>query len=178
MASTSIACPRETTDKRRTTTTNSSSSHHHDSEPSRPHSLICTGAEPIHPVHASSQLCRAAVAPRNEVIFLPFWRGFLCTCSHQYTRRFFLFPPSTGRCAAQYLRCERTFQLDSTTPLYIFFEHVSLRHLFISISSSPKRARLWGVHWTAQVDTLLAAPSDSLFKRSSLRCILESIHVT
>ena len=49
-----IACPRETTDKRRTTTTNSSSSHHHDSAPSRPHSLICTGAEPFHPVHVSS----------------------------------------------------------------------------------------------------------------------------
>ena len=74
MASTPIACPRETTDKRRTTTTNNSSSHHHDSAPSRPHSLICTGAEPIHPVHASSQLGRAAVAPRNEFIFLPFWR--------------------------------------------------------------------------------------------------------
>jgi len=75
VASTPIACPRETTDKRRTTTTNSSSSHHHYSAPSRPHSLICTGAEPIHPVHASSQLCRAAVALRNEVILLPFWRG-------------------------------------------------------------------------------------------------------
>ena len=74
VASTPIACPRETTDKRRTTTTNSSSSHHHDSAPSRPYLLICTGAEPIHPVHASSQLGRAAVAPRNEVIFLPFWR--------------------------------------------------------------------------------------------------------
>jgi len=92
VASTLIACLRKTTDKRRTTTTNSSSSHHHDSAPSmmmiafitfksslvpRPHSLICTGAEPIHPVHASSQLGRAAVASRNEVIFLPFWRGFL-----------------------------------------------------------------------------------------------------
>ena len=58
-------CPsRGTTDKRRTTTTNSSSSHHHDSAPSRPHPLICTGAEPIQ-----------AVPPRNEVILLPFWRG-------------------------------------------------------------------------------------------------------
>jgi len=66
--------------KRRTTTTNSSSSHHHDSAPSRPHSLICTGAEPIPPVHASSQLGRAAVTPRNEVIFLPFWRVFQ-TCA-------------------------------------------------------------------------------------------------
>jgi len=75
VASTPITYPRETTDKRRTTTTNSSSLHHHDSVPSRPHSLICTGAEPIHPVHASSQLGRAAVAPQNEVIFQPFWRG-------------------------------------------------------------------------------------------------------
>ena len=74
-------CPsRGTTDKRRKTTTNSSSSHRHDSAPSRPHPLICTGAEPIHPVHCPRQLpawpCRP-IAPRNEVIFLPFWRGFL-----------------------------------------------------------------------------------------------------
>jgi len=79
VTSSPIARQRGTTDKRRTTTTNSSSSHHHDGAPSRPHSLICTGAEPIHPVHASSQLGRAAVAPRNEVIFLPFWRGLLWT---------------------------------------------------------------------------------------------------
>ena len=47
---------------------------HHDSAPSRPHPLICTGAEPIHPiVHASYQLGHG---PRNEVIFLRFWRGF------------------------------------------------------------------------------------------------------
>jgi len=80
--STPIACPRETTDKRRTTTTNSSLSHHHDSAPSRLHSLICTGAEPIHPVHASSQLGRAAVASRNEVMFLPFWRAYIQTYIH------------------------------------------------------------------------------------------------
>jgi len=67
VTSTPIACPREKTDKRRVTTTNSSSSHHHDSAPSRPHSLICTGAEPFHPVHASSQLGCAAVAPRNRM---------------------------------------------------------------------------------------------------------------
>ena len=51
----------------------------HDSAPSRPHVLICTGAEPIHPVHCPRQLpawpCRP-MAPRNEVIFLPFWRDF------------------------------------------------------------------------------------------------------
>ena len=56
---------------------------HHDSAPSRPHPLICTGAEPIHPVHCPPQLpawpCRPMV-PRNEVIFLPFWRGFVCKC--------------------------------------------------------------------------------------------------
>jgi len=63
-ASSPIVCARRTTDERRTTTTNSISSHHHDSAPSRPHPLICTGAEPIQ-----------AVAPRNEVILLPFWRG-------------------------------------------------------------------------------------------------------
>ena len=77
MVSIPIACPRETTDKCRATTTNSSSSHHHDSAPSRPHSLICTGAEPFHPVHASSQLGCAAVTPQNEVIFLPFWRAYI-----------------------------------------------------------------------------------------------------
>ena len=77
MASTPFTCPRDMTDKHRTATTNSISSHHHDSAPSRPHLLICTGAEPFHPVHASSQLGCAAVAPRNEVIFLPFWRVFL-----------------------------------------------------------------------------------------------------
>ena len=51
---------------------------HHDSAPSRPHPLICTGVEPIHPVHCPRQLpvwpCRP-MAPRNEVIFLLFWRG-------------------------------------------------------------------------------------------------------
>ena len=52
---------------------------HHDSAPFRLHPLICTGAEPIHPVHCPRQLpawpCRP-MAPRNGVIFLPFWRGF------------------------------------------------------------------------------------------------------
>jgi len=48
-----IARPRGTMDKRRTNTTNSSSSHHHDSAPPRPQPLICTGAEPIHPVRPS-----------------------------------------------------------------------------------------------------------------------------
>jgi len=56
VASSPIACPRGTTDKRRTTTTNSSSLHQHDSAPSRPHLSICTGAEPIHPVHGPPKL--------------------------------------------------------------------------------------------------------------------------
>jgi len=51
-----ITRPRGTTDKRRTTTTYSSSSHHHESAPSRPHLLICTGAEPISRVHCPRQL--------------------------------------------------------------------------------------------------------------------------
>ena len=50
---------------------------HHDSAPSRPHPLICAGAEPIHPVQYPCQLqawpCQP-MAPWNEVIFLPFWR--------------------------------------------------------------------------------------------------------
>jgi len=46
---------------------------HHDSAASRPHQLICTGAEPIHPVHCPRQL---PAWPRKEVIVLPFWRGF------------------------------------------------------------------------------------------------------
>jgi len=45
---------RGTTDEFRTTTTNRSSSHHRDSVPPRLHPLICTGVEPIHPIHAQS----------------------------------------------------------------------------------------------------------------------------
>ena len=71
-----LACPRGTMDKRRTNTTNSSSSHHHDSAQSRPHPLICTGAEPIHPVDSPSKLPAWLWPPRNEVSFLPFWRVF------------------------------------------------------------------------------------------------------
>jgi len=56
VASSPIARPRGTTDKRRTTTTNSNSSHHHDSALPRLQPLICTGAEPIHPVHGPPKL--------------------------------------------------------------------------------------------------------------------------
>jgi len=71
-----IARPRGTTDKHRTTTTNSSSSHHHYSAPSRLQPLICTGAEPIHPIHGPPKLRATDTTPRNEVTFLPFWRCF------------------------------------------------------------------------------------------------------
>jgi len=49
--------------------------------------LICTGSEPIHPVHCPRQLpawpCRP-MAPRNEVIFVSFWRGFNMWNSDKY----------------------------------------------------------------------------------------------
>jgi len=61
--------PRGMTDKRRTATTNSSSSHHHDSAPSRPHPIICTGAEPIHPVHCPCQLQLGRVPPKRDHFF-------------------------------------------------------------------------------------------------------------
>jgi len=51
VASNPIARPRGTTDKRRSNTIDNSSSHHHDSAPPRLQPLICTGAEPIHPIH-------------------------------------------------------------------------------------------------------------------------------
>ena len=76
MASSPITCPRGTTDKRRTTTTNNSSSHHHDSAPSRPHPLICTGAEPIHPVHGPPKP-RAWLRPPETRSFFCHFGGFL-----------------------------------------------------------------------------------------------------
>jgi len=70
VASSPIA--RGTTDKRRTTTTNSSSLHHHDSAPSRPHPLICTGAEPIHPVHGPPKLRAWPWPPETRSFFCHF----------------------------------------------------------------------------------------------------------
>jgi len=72
VASSPIAHPRGTTDKRRTTTTNSSSSHHHDSAPSSPHPLICTGAEPIHPVHSPPKLPAWLWPPETRSFFCHF----------------------------------------------------------------------------------------------------------
>jgi len=75
VASSPIACPRGTTDKRRTTTTNNSSSHHHDSAPSRPYPLICTGAEPIHPVHGPRKLPAWPWPPETRSFFYHFGRS-------------------------------------------------------------------------------------------------------
>ena len=80
MTSSPFARPRGTTDKRRTTTTNSSSSHHHDSAPFRPHPLICTGAEPIHPVHGPPKLPAWPWPPEM--------RSFSC----HFGRVFYAFP--------------------------------------------------------------------------------------
>ena len=80
-------CPsRGTTDKRRTTTINSSSSHHHDSAPSRPHPLIYTGAEPIHPVHGPPKLRAWPWPPETK-------RGILAGF-YLLVPRFFADPPT------------------------------------------------------------------------------------
>ena len=63
---------RRTTGKHRTTTTDSSSSHHQDSAPSRPHPLICTGAEPIHPVHGPPKLPAWLWSPETRSYFWHF----------------------------------------------------------------------------------------------------------
>jgi len=47
---------------------------HHDSARSRPHLLGSCGADP--PSSLSTPAPSLSIAPRNEVIFLPFWRGF------------------------------------------------------------------------------------------------------
>jgi len=60
----------------RTTTTHSSSFHHHDSVPPRLYPLICTGAEPIHPIHGWLGLPATAAIPSNEITVLPFSRVF------------------------------------------------------------------------------------------------------
>jgi len=56
VASSPIARQQRTTDKCRTTTTNSISSQHHDNAPPRLQPLVCTSAEPIHPVHGPPKL--------------------------------------------------------------------------------------------------------------------------
>jgi len=81
VASSPIACPRGMTDKRRTTTTNSSSSHHHNSAPSRPHPLICTSVEPIHPVHGPRKLPAWPWPPETRSFFCHFGGFFMSTCA-------------------------------------------------------------------------------------------------
>jgi len=44
---------------------------HHTITTARLHPLICTGAEPIHPVHGRLKLPAAEATPRTEVTFLP-----------------------------------------------------------------------------------------------------------
>ena len=73
VASSPVARPQGTIDARRTTTANSSSSHNHDCALSRPHPLIWADPPSSRPTQAAS----LAVAPQNEVIFLPFWRVLL-----------------------------------------------------------------------------------------------------
>jgi len=89
VASSLIARPQGTTNKRRTTPTNSSSSHHHDSALSRPHPLICTGVEPIHPVHGPPNL-RAWPWPPKTRSFFCHLAGFsqACADSSSMHRRF------------------------------------------------------------------------------------------
>jgi len=71
-------CSRETKSQRRTTEPRSSPSQHHDSVPPRQHPLVCTGAEPIHPVHDQLHLPAAEATPPNrDYIFAIFARFFL-----------------------------------------------------------------------------------------------------
>ena len=59
---------------------------HHDSAPSRPHPLICTRAEPIHPVHCPRQLPAWPWPPETRSFFCHFggmgWGAI--ACHHHY----------------------------------------------------------------------------------------------
>jgi len=70
----------ETEGRRRTTKANSSPSHHHNSTPPRQHPLICTGAEPINPVHGLLELLIMEASQRNGIMFLSLLRVFLYIC--------------------------------------------------------------------------------------------------
>jgi len=50
---------------------------HHDSAPSKPHPLICTGAEPIHPVHCPRQLPTWPWPPETRSFFCHFGEVFI-----------------------------------------------------------------------------------------------------
>jgi len=53
---------------------------HHDSAPSRPHPLICSGAEPIHPVHCPRQLPAWPWPPETRSFFCHFGGVFQYVC--------------------------------------------------------------------------------------------------
>ena len=53
---------------------------HHDSAPSRPHLLICTGAEPIHPVHCPRQLPAWLWPPETRSFFCHFGGVYIIVC--------------------------------------------------------------------------------------------------
>jgi len=74
VANSTIVRPHSTTDKRGTTATNSSSWHHHDSTTPWLQLIVCTGAQPIPPVHGPPKLQAKEATPRNEITFLPFLR--------------------------------------------------------------------------------------------------------
>jgi len=59
-------CSRETKGQQRTAKPRSNPSHHHNSAAPRQHPLICTSAEPIHPVHGPPKLLATEVIPQNE----------------------------------------------------------------------------------------------------------------
>jgi len=87
VASSHIARARGTTDKCRTFTNNSTSSHHHDRALPRLQPLLCTGTEPVHPVHGPSKL------RDEEVMILPFSRVFPQPAKNSVFRPAHLFWP-------------------------------------------------------------------------------------
>ena len=67
----------ETKGQRGTTKPRNSRSHNHDSTVPRQHPLICTGVEPIHPVHGPPRLRATSRCSEIGFTFSPFSRRFL-----------------------------------------------------------------------------------------------------
>jgi len=63
-----------------TTKPRNSPSRNHDSAAPRQHQLICTGAEPIHPVHGPPKLRATSRCSEIGFTLSPFSRWFLSTC--------------------------------------------------------------------------------------------------
>ena len=86
---------------RRNNQTRNSPSHNHDSAAPRQHSLICTGAGQIHPVHGQPMSLATKAIPRNEVTFSPFSWAFVdnawnATCPSESLCQVILIPyPNT-----------------------------------------------------------------------------------